>query len=862
MNDSPHPDHESSAARGDSLVAIDPVCGMSVKLGEGKPFFAYHGVVYHFCSPGCRTKFAADPEKYIAPQSAEPSGAEGAAAAAGAAAAVSPIRMVAVDGDACHVAPPAAAATPPAGAKAATGEHHHHHPHGSGGHHHHGAAAGEPVIPAPAGPLPQGTRYTCPMHPEVVRDQPGSCPICGMALEPMMPSAEEEANPELRSMTWRFALALPLALFFLVVDMGSHLFGVDLLPFLTPVEQQYLQLALAIPAVLVCGWPFFVRGAQSFASGNLNMFTLIAVGTGAAFLYSVVAVLMPGIFPAAMRDHHGLVPLYFESAAVITALVLFGQVLELRARARTGGAIRALLKRAPKVALRVRRDGSTEEVAIESVATGDTLRVRPGDTVPTDGIVVSGRSSVDESLLTGEPLAVAKSTGDAVTGGTINGTGAFDMKVERTGANTTLARIVAMVAEAQRSRAPIQALADKVSAWFVPTVIGAAIVAFGAWYFDGPEPALAHAMVAAVSVLIIACPCALGLATPISVMVATGRGAEAGVLIRNAEALQRFASVQSIVVDKTGTLTEGEPSVTVLEAFPGFFRGDLLAISAAVEAVSEHPVGEAVVKAARARKLSVERVEEFESVPGRGVRGRVGGRLVVLGSPAMMVADGISFAQHEKLIEERLALGETLVLIAVDGKAAGLAGIADPVRPSAAAAVADLQRLGMDVVMATGDNAATARLVAGQVGITTVHADLTPNDKAEIVSALKGKRGRRAVAMAGDGVNDAPALAAADVGIAMHTGSDVAIESAGMTLIGGDLSGVVKARRLAVATMRNIRQNLFFAFVYNALGVPLAAGVLYPTFGLLLSPMVAAAAMSLSSVSVIANALRLRRVQL
>jgi Cu+-exporting ATPase len=496
------------------------------------------------------------------------------------------------------------------------------------------------------------------------------------------------------------------------------------------------------------------------------------------------------------------------------------------------------------------------------VATGDILRVRPGDMVPTDGVVTSGRSAGDESLLTGEPLAVANDVGDAVTGGTVNGTGAVDMKVERTGADTTLARIVAMVAEAQRSRAPVQALADRVSAWFVPTVIGAAIVAFAAWYFDGPQPSFAYAMVAAVSVLIIACPCALGLATPISIMVATGRGAGAGILIRNAAALERMAKVGTIVVDKTGTLTEGQPVITALETFPGFFRGDVLAVAAAVEAASEHPLAAAIVKAARARRLSVERVHEFAAVPGRGVRGLVGGRRVMLGNPAMMEAAGISFAPHQALIDERRALGETLILVGIDGRAAGLVTIADPVRGSAAGAVAALGTLGIRVVMATGDNAATADLVAKRTGITTVHAELTPEEKARVVADLKGRRGRRLVAMAGDGVNDAPALAVADVGIAMHTGSDVAIESAGMTLMGGDLNGVVRARRLAVATMRNIRQNLFFAFAYNIVGVPLAAGVLYPAYGLLLSPMVAAAAMSLSSVSVIANALRLRHTQL
>jgi len=797
-------DHAAPVAPA-KATAIDPVCGMTVDLSAGKPTFDFEGVTYHFCSKGCRDKFAADPVRYLKKQAAP--------------------------------AP---------------------HDHGDHGSHYHDHA---PPAPPPATPPAKtGTLYTCPMHPEIIREAPGNCPICGMALEPMVASGDDVENPELRAMTVRFIVSVPLALFFLAINMSNHLLGIDILPFLTLQQAQYLQFALAIPAVLWCGWPFFVRGWQSVLTGNLNMFTLIALGIGAAFLYSLVATFLSRVFPPAMRDHHGLVPLYFESAAVITALVLLGQVLELRARARTGGAIRALLRRAPKTAFRVAADGSAGEVAVETVAIGDILRVRPGDLVPIDGVVVSGRSAVDESLLTGEPLPVEKSVGDKATGGTVNGTGTFDMKVERTGAGTMLAHIVAMVAEAQRTRAPIQGLADRVSSWFVPTVIAVAIVAFGVWFVEGPEPSVAYGLVAALSVLIIACPCALGLATPISIMVATGRGAESGVLIRTAEALERLARIDTIVIDKTGTLTEGRPEVTAVEAFAGFFKGDLLAVVAAVEQGSEHPLSAAIVKAAREKKLTVEPVQDFASIPGKGVRGVVGGRTVLLGNAALMADAGVSFAEHDDAVAIRRRNGETVMLAAVDGKAAGFIAVADPVRASAPEAIAALDRLGLSVVMASGDNRATAEAVAARLKIAALYAEVLPEDKAAIVRDLKAKGHR--VAMAGDGVNDAPALAAADVGIAMGAGSDVAIESAGMTLIGGDLQGLVRARRLAVATMRNIRQNLFFAFAYNVLGVPLAAGVLYPVFGLLLSPMIAAAAMSLSSVSVIGNALRLRKVAL
>jgi P-type Cu+ transporter len=784
-------EHESPAASAEA-VAVDPVCGMKVDPNAGKPTHDYRGVTFHFCSDGCRSKFGADPEKYL---KAAPSG-------------------------------------------------HQHRPHAA----------------APTRPAAKGTRYTCPMHPEIIRDGPGSCPICGMALEPMVATGDEGPNPELVDMKRRLLVAAPLAAILLVMDMADHFLGLDILPFLAPHAKQYLQLVIAIPAVLWGGWPFFQRGAASLRTGNLNMFTLIAVGTGAAFLYSVAAVFAPGLFPAGMRSAHGLVAVYFESAAVITALVLMGQVLELRARERTGGAIRALLDLSPKTAIRVAADGTTETVPLEAVAVGNVLRVRPGDKVPIDGVVVEGRSAVDESLITGEPVPIEKGEGDRVTGGTQNTTGSFDMTVDRTGAETTLARIVAMVAEAQRSRAPIQGLADRVSAWFVPGIIVIAIVAFTFWLVFGPPPALAYALVAAVSVLIIACPCALGLATPISIMVATGRGAQAGVLIRNAEALELMASVDTVVVDKTGTLTEGKPTLTGIEALSDLSENALLGIAASLEAASEHPLAEAIVGASRERGVRLEKVSDFEALAGLGVKGVVGGRSVLLGNARLMDAAMVSIDPLAEPAARRRKDGETVMFVAVDGRLAGLLAVADPVRQTTPQAIAALHALGLKVIMATGDSKATAEAVARRLGIDAVNAEVLPEDKSRIVTDLQ-KAGSR-VAMAGDGVNDAPALAAADVGIAMGAGADVAVESAGMTLMTGDLGGVIRARRLAAATMRNIRQNLFFAFVYNAIGVPLAAGVLFPFFGILLSPIIAAAAMSLSSVSVIGNALRLRRVDL
>jgi Cu+-exporting ATPase len=711
-------------------------------------------------------------------------------------------------------------------------------------------------------PLPRGTLYTCPMHPEIVQEGPGHCPICGMSLEPMgvPPEHEHGGHPELVDFTRRLWVGVPLSLALVVLDESHHLFGIDLLPFLSASGKQWLQLLLAIPAVLWCGWPFFVRGFESLRSMRLNMFTLIALGTGAAFLYSVVATLAPGLFPAAMADDQGTVPVYYEVAAVIVALILLGQVLELRARERTGGAIRALLDLAPKTALRVLKDGKTETVPLAAVQVGDVLRVRPGDKVPIDGTVIEGRSAVDESLLTGEPIPVEKTAGDRITGGTLNGRGSFDMRVDRTGAETTLAQVVAMVADAQRSRAPIQALADTVSGYFVPAVVLVAVLAFVAWFVFGPSPALAYALVAAVTVLIIACPCALGLATPISIMVATGRGAQAGVLVRNAAALERLAAVNTLIADKTGTLTEGKPALTGVEIAPGFESDEVLRLAASLEAGSEHPLAAAILRGAEQRGLKPAKVADFEAVTGQGVKGRIGGRVAALGNARLMESFGVDVTPLAKAAEARRKQGETVMFLGVDGKLAGLVAVADPIKPTAAEAIAKLHRLGLKIVMATGDNETTARAVAGRLGIDDVHAGLRPEDKLTLIENLQ--REGQVVAMAGDGINDAPALAKADVGIAMGTGADVAMESAGLTLLRGDLRGVVRGVKLARATMRNIKQNLFFAFVYNALGVPIAAGVLYPFFGILLSPIIAAAAMSLSSVSVVGNALRLRNADL
>ncbi len=721
------------------------------------------------------------------------------------------------------------------------------------GHHGHLMQGGAPVDPST---VPAGAQWTCPMHPEIVRDGPGSCPICGMALEPMIPTADAGPNPELIDMTRRFWIGVALALPVLALEMGRHLFGVDRI--VPPVWNGWIQFFLATPVVLWGGWPFFERGWASLRSRNLNMFTLIALGTGVAWLYSVVALFAPALFPAEFRDAHGLVSVYFEAAAVITVLVLLGQVLELQARERTGGAIRALLDLAPKTARRL-RDGGEEEVPIEEIAVGDRLRVRPGEKVPVDGVVVDGRSSVDESMVTGESMPVTREIGARVIGGTLNQTGALVIEADRVGADTMLSRIVRMVAEAQRSRAPIQRLADKVAGWFVPAVIGVAVFAFIAWWAFGPSPAFSYGLIAAVSVLIIACPCALGLATPMSIMQGVGRGARAGVLIKNAEALERFEKVDTLVLDKTGTLTEGKPAVTAIRAKDGQDPNALLQLAASLENRSEHPLGLAIVTAAKERGLSLIEPDEFDSPTGKGVIGVVAGRKVAIGAERFLAELGIEVTSLKTEAEALRRDGATAIYVSLDGKLAGVIAIADPVKATTPAALEALRAQGLRLVMLTGDNRTTAEAVARGLNIDVVEAEVLPEDKSRIVERLK--REGRVVAMAGDGVNDAPALAAADVGIAMSGGTDVAIESAGVTLLGGDLGGIVRARAISRATMRNIRQNLFFAFAYNVAGIPIAAGAIYPLTGELLSPMIAAAAMALSSVSVIANSLRLSSVR-
>jgi Cu+-exporting ATPase len=703
---------------------------------------------------------------------------------------------------------------------------------------------------------PAGTIYTCPMHPEVRQVGPGSCPICGMALEPEQVSLDDAPDPELKDMTRRFWIALALTLPVFALEMGGHLGLMHLVP---PAWSNWISFVLSTPAVLWAGAPFFERGWKSLLTRNLNMFTLIAMGTGVAYLYSVVATLAPQLFPPAFRDMHGAVAVYFEAASVITVLVLLGQVLELRARAQTSGAIRALLGLAPKTARRI-ADHGDEDVAIDAIAVGDRLRVRPGEKIPVDGVVIEGHTAVDESMVTGESMPVSKGEGDRLIGGTVNQSGGLIMRAEKIGRDTLLARIVDQVAKAQRSRAPIQRLADQVAGWFVPAVILAALLAFVAWAAFGPEPRFTFALVAAVTVLIIACPCALGLATPMSIMVGVGRGARAGILIRDAEALERMESVDTLVIDKTGTLTEGKPKVVSVIAADGFDESELLRLAASIEQGSEHPLAQAILKAASERKFALAAVSGFASPSGKGATGTVEGRKVALGNAMLMSELSVTTSNIDAAAEAARQDGATAIYVAVDGCAAGVIAIADPIKPSAKAALQALRGEGLRVVMLTGDNLTTARAVAKLLGIDEIEAGVLPERKSEVVQRLRGE-GRR-VAMVGDGVNDAPALAAADVGIAMGGGTDVAIESAGVTLLTGDLSGLVRARHLSVAAMRNIRQNLAFAFLYNAAGVPIAAGVLYPLFGILLSPMVGAAAMALSSVSVIGNALRLARAKL
>ena len=727
------------------------------------------------------------------------------------------------------------------------------------GKHHHPAHAhgreGRSVEPSRA-PVPAGTIYTCPMHPQIRQVGPGHCPICGMALH-QEHAGEAGPNPELVDMTRRFWIGLVLSIPVVALEMGGHLANLHML--LGGNLSNRLQFVFATPVVLWAGWPFFVRGWRSILNRNLNMFTLIALGTGVAWVYSVVATLAPNLFPAAFRGPEGTVAVYFEAAAVITVLVLLGQVLELRAREQTSGAIRALLDLAPKIAHRI-KNGDEEAIALDQVVVGDRLRVRPGEKIPVDGELIEGRSAVDESLVTGESMPVTKQPGTKVIGGTLNQTGTFVMRAERIGRDTVLARIVQMVAAAQRSRAPIQRLADQVAGWFVPAVILVALIAFAAWSIWGPEPRFAFGLVAAVSVLIIACPCALGLATPMSIMVGVGRGAQAGVLIKNAEALERMEKVDTLVVDKTGTLTEGKPKVVAVVPAETLDETEVLRLAASLERASEHPLARAIVDAAAERKIAFAAVVGFDAPAGKGVVGTVEGRRLALGNARFLAELKISTAALEGEAERLRRDGATAVFLAVDGKVSGILAIADPVKSTTPAALQALTQEGMRVVMLTGDNRTTAQAVARRLGITEVEAEVPPDQKSAVVEKLR--REGRVVAMAGDGVNDAPALAAADVGIAMGTGTDVAIESAGVTLLKGDLTGIVRARRLSAATMRNIRQNLFFAFIYNAAGVPIAAGALYPVSGILLSPVIAAAAMALSSVSVVGNALRLRSVRL
>jgi P-type Cu+ transporter len=720
---------------------------------------------------------------------------------------------------------------------------HDHTGHGHDGHHADGKAA-----------VPEGTIYTCPMHPQIRQVGPGHCPICGMALEPEVASLDAPPNPELADMTRRFWIGLVLSVPTVVLEMGGHLVGGH--GWLDQTLSNWIQLVFATPVVLWGGWPFFVRGWQSLVTRNLNMFTLIAMGTGVAYVYSLIGTVAPDIFPATFRGHDGAVAVYFEAAAFITVLVLLGQVLELRARDATSGAIKALLELAPKTARLVDENGADHEVPIDSLKVGDKLRVRPGEKVPVDGVILEGRSALDESLVTGESMPVTKETGAKVIAGTLNQSGSFVMRADKVGRDTLLSQIVKMVADAQRSRAPIQRLADQVAGWFVPAVIVIAVIAFAAWSLFGPEPRMAYGLVAAVNVLIIACPCALGLATPMSIMVGVGRGAHAGVLVKNAEALERMEKVDTVVVDKTGTLTEGRPKVVAIVAAAGFQENEILRLAASVERASEHPLADAIVRAAKERNLDLSKVEEFDSPTGKGAIGKVHGKTVLLGNSNFLKSAGINTEPLDEQAERLREDGATVINIAVDGRLAGLFAIADPIKPSTPDALKALAAEGIKVIMLTGDNFTTANAVARKLGISDVEAEVLPDQKVAVVTKLQ--KAGRIVAMAGDGVNDAPALAAADVGIAMGTGTDVAMESAGITLLKGDLGGIVRARRLSQATMRNIRQNLFFAFVYNAAGIPIAAGILYPHFGILLSPIIAAAAMALSSVSVVGNALRLR----
>lgn len=822
---------------GRTATTIDPVCGMTVDPAKAAGSFEHRGTKYYFCSQGCLRKFSADPDKYVGTKLA----ADEHSCCHGGSGAAPPARRMAPAGATKYVCPmcPGVESDVP------------------------GACPKCGMALEPATPLRPAKRtiYTCPMHPKIEQDHPGNCPICGMALEPKAVAAVEEDDGELAGMTRRFWVAAALSVPVLLLAMAPML-GLPLHERLAPRITRWAELLLATPVVLYAGWPLLVRGARSVVSGHLNMFTLIALGVSAAYSYSLVATLAPGLFPAAFRDRHtGLIGVYFEAAAVITALVLLGQVLELRARKQTGGAIRELLSLAPDMA-RVLRDGNEVVIPLDEVQVGDRLRVRPGDRIPVDGRLVEGRSNVDESMITGEPVPVEKNVGDGVIGGTVNGTGSFVMTASQVGGDTVLAKIIDLVGSAQRSRAPIQRVADAVAAWFVPAVIAAAVLTFLVWWLAAPaQPALAYALVNAVAVLIIACPCALGLATPMSIMVGVGRGAKAGVLIKSAEALETLAKTSTVAFDKTGTLTEGKPKLTDVVMADGFAEQELLRFAAAVERPSQHPLAEAVVRGAEERGIVVPEAGGFDSVTGSGVFGTVEGKVVRIGTSRFLREQGVADAESLfRRADDLRADGKTVFAVAVGDRLAGLLAVADPIKTSTPAAIDELHRLGLRLLMLTGDNPRTAEAVARKLGIDDVAAGVSPQDKHDRVLALRQQG--HVVAMAGDGINDAPALAAADVGIAMGTGTDVAIEAADVTLLRGDLTGIVRAVRLSRAVLRNIRQNLFFAFIYNLVGVPIAAGVLYPAFELLLSPMIAAAAMSLSSVSVICNALRLRKVRL
>ncbi|WP_229805274.1 heavy metal translocating P-type ATPase [Saccharospirillum salsuginis] len=822
-----HTEHSRSEAVETDRALHDPVCGMAVTASDDRPRSEHQGHSYYFCGPRCQQKFEANPEAYLE--------------------ATDPVCGMSVDR-----AEPAAVSRHEGQTYYFCSDHCHHKFEQAPENY-----LGEQPAQAQA---PEGVKYTCPMHPEIVQDGPGSCPKCGMALEPMNPSQEDTGpNPELVDFTRRFWVSAIASIPLLIITMGP-LVGIPVRSWIGETWVTWIELVLATPVILWAAIPFFVRGWQSIRNVSPNMWTLISLGVGAAYGYSVVATLIPGAFPPAFRMESGHVPVYFEAAAVIVTLIFLGQVLELRARERTGSAIKALLDLAPKTAVRINEQGDDEEISLDEVHSGDRLRVKPGSSIPVDGTVADGSSSVDESMITGEPVPVEKAKGDSLTGGTLNKQGTLIMTAERVGADTVLSQIVDMVAKAQRSRAPIQGLADRVSSYFVPTVVLIAIVAFIVWSLVGPQPAMVYAIVAAVSVLIIACPCALGLATPMSIMTATGRGAQSGVLIKDAEALERFAHIDTLIVDKTGTLTEGQPAVTDIRPTGEHSETELLSLIGSLERSSEHPLAEAIVTRARDAEAKLSEPEAFDSVTGKGVTGRVQGHDLLMGNAALFQDHNIDLSSLDQDAQSLREKAKTVMYIGVDGQLAGLIAVQDPIKKTTATAIAALQRQGMRVVMATGDNETTAKAVAGELSIDEVRAGVSPEGKQKLVDEYK-RQGRK-VAMAGDGINDAPALAAADVGIAMGTGADVAMESAGITLMKGDLTGIVRARYLARGTLRNIKQNLFFAFVYNSLGVPVAAGIFYPLFGALLSPMIAAAAMSLSSVSVIGNALRLRAIDL